>query len=314
MSEQVEIAEQGEVDEVSYVVVPDDEIGENGRVDFEDKADEVTITSEDEFEPPEDEDNLGSDAEATEDPAEPSQPEPTLKDSSEDTVLTPAVKMAMVHLFSIQDRLESAVDDHAEKAEVAKTAKKRVESLQEDLQHATRKLRDARNENEPDPRKYPLLDGPKAEINARFSKPEAIAPLPPDTFDEYCRRRAKEQRFDDLGLSPKVVEVLEDLGLTTIDKFRIKSDAVAEASASLTTIPGITEKRLDAISKAIERFYETCGEEWAKLHPESEEAQDAEDMAEAERRLADPEEVPIPFEQAVAEIEATETEEGGSDE
>lgn len=90
-------------------------------------------------------------------------PEP---EEDPDSVVT---RLALAHLYDVQDRLDAAVEDHAEKNEVAKTAKKRVESLQEDLSDAVRKLRSAKGQTEPDPERYPLLDRAKQEINEVFS-------------------------------------------------------------------------------------------------------------------------------------------------
>jgi hypothetical protein len=152
--------------------------------------------------------------------------------------------------------------------EMAKTAKKRVESLQEDLSVAVRAVREARASREPDPDRYPLLDGPKAAINATFAKPEAIQPLPADTAEEFYRRKKRDARFADLGLKPKVVEILEGAGYRTV----LDLEKLHEANADLVTIRSdagkITEKRAEEIRDAIGKVAVAWLEEWIALHPD----------------------------------------------
>lgn len=192
------------------------------------------------------------------------------------------VEKALAHMFEIQDRLDAAADDAAEKADVAKTAKKRVESLQEDLSVAVKRVREARTKSEPDPDRYPLLDGPRPEvaakdaIDASFPRPEAIAPLPADTFEEHARRMGIHTQIEALGLPPKLVEVLADAGVHTIDQWGRKRAAVEEGGASVTTIKGLTEARLEKLVAAIDREMRAWAEAWDESHPGDDATADAE--------------------------------------
>jgi hypothetical protein len=203
----------------------------------------------------------------TQDLSEPEDEGPSPEDLADD-MGSIAVEKSIMHMFDVQDRLDSAIEDHGEKAEVAKTAKKRVESLQEDLSVAVRAVREARASREPDPDRYPLLDGPKAAINATFAKPEAIQPLPADTAEEFYRRKKRDARFADLGLKPKVVEILEGAGYRTV----LDLEKLHEANADLVTIRSdagkITEKRAEEIRDAIGKVAVAWLEEWIALHPD----------------------------------------------
>ena len=201
---------------------------------------------------------------------EPDEDCPTGAELAADTASV-AVEVAVMHLFDVQDRLDSAIDDHAEKADVAKTAKKRVESLQEDLSVAVRAVREARTAREPDPEKYPLLDGPRAAgdgVNPMFPKPEAIQPLPPDDVDEFYRRKKRDTRFADLPLKEQVVKILEGAGYRTV----LDLDRLHEAGSDITAIRcaegSITARRAEEVREVLGRVAESWVDEWAGLRPE----------------------------------------------
>ena len=194
--------------------------------------------------------------------------EPEAEEELAQELISIATERAMAELFSIQDRLEAAEDDHADKAEAAKSSKKRVEHLQEDLSAATRRSpREARSKSEPDPARYPLLDSPKAEINATFAKPEAIPPLDPEDFPEAYRRRARDTKLSDIGLPARTVKALEKAGLVMVGDI----GKLTEASAPLTSVGGIGEKAAEQIIEALDVFAHTCKLRWDADHPEAEE-------------------------------------------
>jgi hypothetical protein len=223
-----------------------------------------------------------------------------------------AVEEAIQKMFEVQDRLDSAIEDATEKSEVAKIAKKRVESLQDDLSWAVRRVRDMRNLAEPDPARFPLFDRPadpaKTAINDLFAKPEAIQPLPADTYDEFIRRKQCRTRIDSLGLSPKIAGVLADAGIETLDAWWRKCEALVEAGASLTTIKGLTASRLAKLSEAEDAIEDAWIAEWNAAHPDDiRRTQDEIDVEVAEARLADEGDLAEPFEEAVAGLRLAET-------
>jgi hypothetical protein len=185
--------------------------------------------------------------------------------------LSPALKLAMERLFSVQDRLEAAIDDHAEKHEVAKTAKGRVEALKEDLSRATRALRDVRIQAEPDPQRYPLLDKPNpsgehSEVNGMFPAPTPIQPLPPTTFAEALRRAQRDTRLDSMGFTARTMKALEALGLTTALDLVNKINEAGERGMDVRTIKGITEARLDEIADRLKEITDTIMSDWDDEH------------------------------------------------
>lgn len=182
---------------------------------------------------------------------------------------TVAMKLALGNLYSIQDRLSDAVEDHAEKAEMAKTAKKRVESLQEDLNEAVTKLRHAKDAGEPDPAKFPLFDKAKAEINAEFPSPEAIQPLPPDTFAEALRRKQRDTPLAAMGFKPATLKVLtEKHGLKTALDLANKVTEYGQRNMEFTRAEGITELRFEEVAERLGDLTEECQAAWMIDHPE----------------------------------------------
>jgi hypothetical protein len=152
------------------------------------------------------------------------------------------------------------------KAAELKEEKEILESLQDQLNRLITDAARARKATTPDPERYPLLDGPKAAINEQFSKPEPIAPLPADDFEEHFRRVAVATRIDSLpGLTPKIVEVLAEAGVETVDSWRIRYEA---AVASGETIKGITPTRLEKIIEALTHFGDGVLAAWDAEHPE----------------------------------------------
>lgn len=187
-----------------------------------------------------------------------------------------ATQIALGELWETQDRLKEAISDHAGKAEAAKNAKKRVESLVEELDEAVTRLRDLKNAATPDPMRFPLFDKAaptsdpaKLAINEMFPAPVPIQPTPAGTIEEFFRRKRRDTRLDSLGLTSKVDEILKVAGYHTI----LDLDKIFEASHDLCTIsiPGtgaITEKRQETILDAIAELAAKWKAEWNVLHPE----------------------------------------------
>lgn len=209
---------------------------------------------------------------------EPEQPEPDhlvdtnkMVESEPEDPETVAMKLALGNLYSIQDRLSDAVEDHAEKAEMAKTAKKRVESLQEDLNEAVTKLRHAKDASEPDPAKFPLFDKAKADINAEFPAPVAIQPLPPDTFAEALRRKQRDTPLAAMGFKPATLKVLtEKHGLKTALDLVNKVTEYGQRNMEFTRAEGITELRFEEVAEKLDELTGECESAWKADHPDEE--------------------------------------------
>lgn len=182
-----------------------------------------------------------------------------------------AKRLAEDNLYSIQDRLAEAVDDHAGKAEMAKTAKKRVESLQEDLNAAVTKLRHAKDATEPDPERYPLYDKAKEAVNGMFAKPDSVPPLAPDNFGEFLRRRQRATPLLSMGFKAGTLKVLEEkYGLKTALELVSKITEYGERNMDFTRAEGITELRMGEIADELQELTEECQAEWKAAHPEQE--------------------------------------------
>lgn len=196
-------------------------------------------------------------------------PERSVAEKLADAEADAAHAKALAWLYDVQDRLDAASADHEAKAEVAKTAKKRVESLQDDLSIAVRKLRTAKDAAEPDPTRYPLYDKAKEAINEAFPKPEAVAPLPAADIDEFMRRKRRDTRLDSIGLTGKVADLLAEGGLIMIADL----DKLFDSNADLTKVKGITEPRLGKIREALSATAETWVAEWDSAHAEPEDSE-----------------------------------------
>lgn len=152
-----------------------------------------------------------------------------------------------------------------------------LKEMQKDLNNLISEAEKVEKANEPDPKRYPLYDRPKEPtakdaINAQFAKPEAIQPLPADTPEEFYRRKKRDARFADMGLKPKIVEILEGAGYCTV----LDLERLHEAQADITTIRchagTITEKRGEEIRDALGEVATRWVEEWQAAHPEADEA------------------------------------------
>jgi hypothetical protein len=189
--------------------------------------------------------------------------------SDEDAEIRLAVRIALDEMYSIQDRLDDAkvrLDDAADRH---KTAKRHVEEVQDELDKGLRDLRNLENASKPNPKKFPLFDKPKeaarqeakADIDKAFPAPEAIQPLPATDIGEFYRRKRLATPVSDLGLTPKVVEILIADGYPTV--FQLA--ALLEGGGSLRSISqkgvgSITEDRESKILDGIA----IRGSEWAR--------------------------------------------------
>jgi ATP-dependent exoDNAse (exonuclease V) beta subunit len=188
-------------------------------------------------------------------------------------------------LIETLDRLDKAISEHAEVAEDAKTAKKRVESLQEDLRTATKALRSCRDDQEPNPKRYPLLDKPKApapakaeadvaikeELNQLFPAPEAIKPLPAADFEEHYRRSARDKKLADFAevIDEATLKILAEKGINTVADVGRFSAENPKGIMSIRTSEGrMTEKRQESLLDAIAAWTMGVQDDWAAEHPE----------------------------------------------
>lgn len=205
-----------------------------------------------------------------------------------------AIERAIVEVCEAQE-IAAGKKDKAEKAAVAATdAKASLKAADEELRDAALRLRRLREGRNPDTKRYPLLDkeeppdardATKAEIDSAFPAPAAIQPLPADGIEEFFRRKKRDTKLADLGLTGKVDDILAAVGLVTIADL----DRIYEGGADLTTIsaPGtgsITEHRQEKILDAIAEKVKAWKAEWDTAHPEPvpAEASEALDAAIAE--------------------------------
>jgi hypothetical protein len=191
--------------------------------------------------------------------------EPT-EDASDDSA---AMKLALADLYSIQDRLDEAGSDFETKNERAKTAKKRVEALQDDLQAAVRRLREVKRDAQPDPVRYPLLDKPdpaKAAINAEF---------PAETVEQFYIRKRSAVRIDSLGLKKKTVKALTKLGIQTMEDWATKQSEQVKFNGDMIGL-GITPLAFEEIIEAFEPLTIEWLKEWNEAHPETTKELDSE--------------------------------------
>ena len=201
--------------------------------------------------------------------------EPETPPATEPSPQDAATNLALAHLYDVQDRLDEAQRDHEAKAEVAKTAKKRVESLTEDLSQAVRKLRTAKTATEPDPERYPLLDRPKDEINAAFAKPEWIPPLPAATIEEHCRRRAVETSVDSIGLKAGIVKILHAASLHTVEDIGRFTREGGVLDSICNDEGSVTPRRFEELEAALSEVTSGFVKEWEDAHPEAEDDAEA---------------------------------------
>lgn len=275
-TEITEITEQGETDVTEESLVAEDTID----VEVEEVDDHAVAAAENEGFPPAPTHVSLYGFQIKQEPVE-----------DEDTV---AVKQALANLYDIQDKLTAAISDHAAKSRTAKNAKEYVEALQEHFYSAVTYLRDC---NKPLPLFARKPDPAKEAINAEFPSPVAIQPLPAADIDEFFRRKRRDTRLDSLGLTASVDAILAAAGYVTI----LDLDKIFEGGADLCTIKvsgtgSITEKRQESILNAIAELAVKWKAEWDAEHSE-----DADDVAEAERIVAEGGEA-VPYEQVREEL------------
>lgn len=197
-----------------------------------------------------------------------------------DEEITLATKIALGELYLVQDKLEEAIEDYEERKADASSAKKRVETLQEDFLKAVKHVRNLKDASRPDPVKYPLLDKHTRpltleEVAAKFPKPEAIPPRPKPAMDEeeFFRLRRRDTRLEDIGLTPKVTEILAGAGYNTIGDL----DKVFAMEAGLRVIKcaagTITSDRGDKIIDAVAHHAAIWRKEWEQLKASAEAAE-----------------------------------------
>lgn len=203
--------------------------------------------------------------------------------SAEDPEITTAMKIALGEIYGVQDWLEEAKADYAEKKESATNAKGRVEALQEDLSAALKRLRSLKTKSEPDPVRYPLLDKKeppkqdasaiaKAEVNAHFAKPDSVAPLPADTFAEHLRRKQMATPLLEMGgfgVKPATIAALAELNLDTAFSITAKFTELFEKGREPTTLKGLTGARFGQIVEALGKLKDQAQAEWDVAHPHS---------------------------------------------
>jgi hypothetical protein len=152
------------------------------------------------------------------------------------------VELAYREMCAAQDRAKEAGFEATKKAEIAKAAKKRAETFDEEFHEAAQAFRDAREGKT----NLPLFD-----------KPKAVAPkvesTPADDATARYEALAKETKLNSIGLTPKVVEILESHNLYTLADFAAKQKAMG--GAPITSLAGITEPRYEKITAAMEKFW-----------------------------------------------------------
>lgn len=171
------------------------------------------------------------------------------------------IEEATAEVCQAQQEADAAEREEDLAISAKKAASLKLEGKIEWLRDSSRRLRKLREGRFPDGEKYPLLDT-KGQINAQFSKPESIAPLPPDNFDEHFRRVSVATRIESLLLPAKLVEVLADAGIHTVDDWRRKREAIEEAGAKVTTIKGLTQARLEKLIDTLGFFGEGVELAW----------------------------------------------------
>jgi hypothetical protein len=145
-----------------------------------------------------------------------------------------------------------------------KDEKETLESIQDELNRLIQEAAKLKSQSEPDPERFPLFD--KQRVDGMFPKPEAIPPLPAEDFAEAYRRRARDTKLADIGISSRTVKSMEKAGYITVGDI----GKLTEASAPLTSVSGIGEKAAEDIIAALDVFAYQCKAQWDAEHPEAE--------------------------------------------
>lgn len=211
----------------------------------------------------------------------------------DEAALRLAIEIKMKDLFAEQrtgrrldEEEEELKKEHASAKKACELQDKRIKACIDELEELYR--------NEPDPSKFPLFDKAKAEINAQFPAPESIAPTPPEDFAEALRRMQRDTPLADMKLKKGTVTALEEQGYRTAGDIVRKFQETTERNLALTTIKGITENRLEELVVALDKINDACQAEWDAAHPVTAE-EDADDLADAERIMADPDNGTVPY-------------------
>lgn len=191
-------------------------------------------------------------------PAEPANPE-------DDAEIRLAIELKMKDLFAEQHtgRRLREVEEKAKSAHTA--AKKACEVQDERIKECIDEL-EALYLNEPDPARYPLLD--KAAVNGMFAKPEAIQPLPPDTFAEFLRRKQMDTPLASMGFKAGTLRFLvEKMGLTTARDLVVKINEHADRGLDFGIAKGMTPLRFEEVVENLDEITKACQSEWDLAHP-----------------------------------------------
>ena len=243
-------------------------------------------------------------------PTSPAPPARTTKQKLDDADLAQQIEEATIEVCQAEETAAEKWSTANVLHKQASDAKKGAEAADDNLRHAVKRLRKLREGLFPDGDKYPMFDKPiagsdprKAEVNAMFPAPEAIQPLPADTEEEFFRRKRRDTKLADIGLTPKIVEILAEAGFHAI----IDLDKLAEAHADYTTIKtasgSITEPRAERLRDKITDAALAWGKEWDEAHPKVSAEPEATPEPEAEVAVQ-PEAEPVAEGEPVAEIPA----------
>lgn len=184
----------------------------------------------------------------------------------EDAEIRLAIELKMKDLFAEQ-HTGRRLREVEEKAKSAHTAAKKACEVQDDRIKECIDELEALYLNEPDPANFPLFDMAKAEVNRMFAKPDSIAPLPPDTFEEALRRKQRDTPVASMGLNESTVKALEALGLNSAFDIVRTFNELGEKGRDPGSLKGITANRLDGIGNALEKITDECQSEWDLAHP-----------------------------------------------
>ena len=141
----------------------------------------------------------------------------------------PVESEAEATLREMNAEIDAAAADHHQKSEAAKAAKKRVESLQADLNEFIRRSNE----------KLPLFDG------------KAVSPPAAETSDETWREVPIDTLSLECGLSESIVNKLVEAEITTIGKLADWT----KSEKRLTDIAGIGGAKAEQIEAAMDKFW-----------------------------------------------------------
>jgi hypothetical protein len=202
------------------------------------------------------------------------------KQKIEDAELRDVIDRKLREVFQERARGRDLEAEEAETHEAYKEAKKAREAQDKRINEEIDALQ-ALYLNEPDPKRYPLLDKPvekpstattlegqrRERVEASFPKPEAIPPLPAADYPEFLRRKQDAAAISLTGLAKGTIKYLvETLKLETVGALVRKLNAVVEGGAKWDTITGWTEKRQEQIVAMLGEFGDACVAEWDRDH------------------------------------------------